>query len=124
MRERDSSIIEHARAALESALARARQATGAEAKTMEPPPPTVLGEEGTERRITFILRLTVDEQGQPRRTEIQHAQSGGKETFPGLDVQRLAAFIEACISLPNHPETDDPPGTSIYEGGSPNARTP
>ena len=66
------------------------------------------GEEGIEQRISFIVRLTVDKRGQPRRTEIEHAKSGKKETFPGLDVQRLAAFMEARISLPNHPATDDP----------------
>jgi len=76
------------------------------------PLPTALREEGAERRVTFIVRLTVDEQGQPRRTEIEHAQSGKKETFPSLDAQRLAAFMKACISLPNHPGTDDPPSTS------------
>jgi len=84
---------------------------GAEAENMEPPP-TALREEGAERRVTFIVRLTVDERGQPRRTEVEHAQSGKKETFPGLDVQRLAAFMKACISLLKHPGTDDPPSTS------------
>jgi len=64
------------------------------------PLPTALEEGGAERRVTFILRLTVDERGQPRRTEIEHAQSSKKETFPGLDVQRLAAFMKACISSP------------------------
>lgn len=75
-------------------------------------PPSTPEEEAIEQRISFIVRLTVDERGQPRRTEIEHAQSGKKETFPGLDVQRLVAFMKACISLPNHPETDDPPDTS------------
>jgi hypothetical protein len=84
---------------------------GAEEKNTEPPP-TALGEGAAERRVTFILRLTVDERGQPRRTEIEHAKSGKKETFPGLDVQRLAAFMKACISPPNRPKTDDPPGAS------------
>jgi len=68
-------------------------------------------EEGIEQRISFIVRLTVDERGQPRRTEIEHAKSGEKEAFPGLDVQRLVAFMKACLSLPNHPAADDPPST-------------
>jgi hypothetical protein len=72
---------------------------GAEAENTEPLP-TALGEEGAERRITFILRLTVDERGQPRRTEIEHAQSGKKESSPGLDVRRLTAFMEACTGHP------------------------
>jgi len=80
----------------------------AEAANTEPLP-TALGEEGAEWRVTFIIRLTVDEQGQPRRTEIEHARSGKKETFPGLDVQRLAAFMQACTSPPHHPGTDDSP---------------
>ena len=69
-----------------------------------------------EKRISFILRLTVDEQGQPRRTEVEHARSGNKEAYPGLDLQRLAAFMEACISLPNHNSAEDPPGTSPTDG--------
>jgi hypothetical protein len=85
-------------------------------------PPSTPQEEGIEQRISFILRLTVDERGQPRRTEVEHAQSSKKETFPGLDVQRLAAFMKACISPPNHPEPDDPPSTSPHESRSPNAR--
>ena len=103
--------VEQARAEAQRALAQARKAMGAEAENMEPPP-TALREEGAERRVTFIVRLTVDERGQPRRTEVEHAQSGKKETFPGLDVQRLAAFMKACISLLKHPGTDDPPSTS------------
>jgi hypothetical protein len=97
-----------ARAEAERALMEARKAMGAEAENTEPLP-TALGEEGAERRVTFILRVTVDEQGQPRRTEVEHARSGKKEAYPGLDLQRLADFMEACISLPNHPATDNPP---------------
>jgi hypothetical protein len=86
---------------------------GAEAEKTEPLP-AALGEGGAERRVTFVVRLTVDEQGQPRRTEVEHAKSGEKETFPGLDVQRLVAFMKACIGLPNHPAADDPPSTSRF----------
>ena len=75
-------------------------------------PPSTPEEEGIEQRISFVVRLTVDERGQPRRTEVEHAQSGKKETFPGLDVQRLAAFMKACISSPHHPGTNNPPSAS------------
>ncbi len=54
-------------------------------------------EEGAERRVSFIVRLTVDERGQPRRTEVEHAQSRRKEIFLGLDAHRLIAFIEDCL---------------------------
>lgn len=53
---------------------------------------------GAEQRVSFVVRLTIDEQGQPRRTEIEHAQSGKKEVFPAFDVEHLVNFIQACIS--------------------------
>jgi len=110
-----ASWNEEARVALEqdrteTALAQTRQASMAEPENTELTA-TALGKEGAERRVSFILRVTVDEQGQPRRAEVEHARSGNKEAYPGLDLQRLVAFVEVCINLPNHPETDDPPGT-------------
>jgi hypothetical protein len=99
---------EQARAKAERILEQARKAMDTKEGHGNLPPSTP-EEEGIEQRISFIVRLTVDERGQPRRTEVEHAKSGKKEAFPGLDVQRLAAFMEACISLPNHPTTDDPP---------------
>jgi len=122
--ERQARVkIEQARAEAQRALAKARQAMGTEAENTELPP-TALGEEEAERRVTFIVRLTVDERGQPRRTEVEHAQSCKKETFAGLDVQRLVAFMKACINPPDYPGTDNPPITSPRESRSPNARVP
>jgi hypothetical protein len=60
----------------------------------------ILGEAGGEKRVSFVLRVTVDARGQPWRTEIEHAHSGKKEIFPALDVQRLTAFVKACIGSP------------------------
>ena len=60
--------------------------------------PIGLEKEGAEQRISFVIRLTVDEQGQPRRTEIEHAQSGKKEVFPALDIQNLISFMQACVT--------------------------
>ena len=77
------------------------------------PVSTKLGKNGSERRVSFIVRLTVDEQGQPRRTEIEHAQSGKKETFPALDVQRLAAFIERSIQPISSPPVSKKPPVTI-----------
>ena len=88
--------------------------TEAEAKTpaaveeMAVPAPTV--EEGEEQRISFVVRLTVDERGEPRRTEIEHAQSGKKETFPALNVGRLSAFMKSCIRPPAVEERPMPSG--------------
>lgn len=55
--------------------------------------------EKRERQLTFIVRLVVDEKGQPLRTEVQLAKSDNTETFLGLDVQRLTAFMEKYAKL-------------------------
>jgi hypothetical protein len=95
---------EQARAETETTLAEATKDGGAERENRQQPL-IVPGVATAERRVSFIVRLTVDEQGQPRRTEIQHAQSDNKETFLALDVQRMAAFMKACVRLPVAPET-------------------
>ncbi len=98
---------EQARADAETALAETRKAIGVEAENTKAPL-TAPGEEG-EQRISFVVRVTVDERGQPRRTEVEHAQSGKKETFPALDARRLAAFMGMCINPPVTPEPTAPP---------------
>ncbi len=97
---------EHTRAEAETALAETRKAIGVPTENMKTPL-RAPGEEG-EQRISFIVRLTVDERGQPRRTEVEHAQTAKKETFPALDLQRLAAFIEVCTRPPVVPEMTVP----------------
>jgi hypothetical protein len=59
-----------------------------------------LGEAGGEKRVSFVVRVTVDERGEPRRTEVEHVRSGKKEIIPALDVERLTAFVKACIGSP------------------------
>lgn len=98
--ERQARIkAEQARVEAESALEEANKAMEVAMKNrelllLEP------GEEDAGQRISFIVRLMVDERGQPQRTEVKHAQSGKKETFLALDVQRLAAFMKTCLSRP------------------------
>lgn len=89
--------VKQTRAKAEKSSAKAKKVTRGKAKK-EKLLPIGLEKEGAEQRVSFVVRLTVDEQGQPRRTEIEHAQSGKKEVFPALDVQRLVSFIQACIS--------------------------
>ena len=120
------------RAKTEAALARAKEEEKARLKAEEAPPEPQeafdaagqeiqgerlvrveadqgrAGEDEGEQRISFIVRLTVDERGQPRRTEVEHAQSGKKESFPALDPQRLATFMEMCISPPLISEPTSP----------------
>jgi hypothetical protein len=50
------------------------------------------------KRVSFVVRLTVDEHGQPGRTEIEHVPSGRKQNFANLEGVHLVAFIKACIS--------------------------
>lgn len=102
--------FEQARTVVERALAQVRQTIETEAENREPPP-TALGEEDIERRVTFIVRLTVDERNQPRRTEVEHAQSGKKKIFLGLDERQLATFMKVYLSLPNPAGTNDFPRT-------------
>ncbi len=51
----------------------------------------------TEKRASFVLRLSLDEQNQVRRSEFQHVQSSKKESASTLECERLMAFIESCI---------------------------
>lgn len=94
---------EQARVEAERALEEARNPIGANIENMALPLAT-LEQEGAEQRVSFVVRLTVNERGEPRRTEVEHVQSGKKETFPALDVQRLAAFMKACIAPPIIPK--------------------
>ncbi len=91
----------------EPALAEVRQATEIGTEKIELPP-AAPEEGGAERRVSFVIRLTVDERGQPRRTEIEHARSGQKGNFPGLDAQRLAAFMQAYLKPLAVPEPATP----------------
>lgn len=97
-----------ARLKAEQTLAEARLAPGVEAENTDLFL-TAPGEEGGERRFSFIVRLTVDERSQPRRTEVEHHPSGQKDAFPGLDVERLSTFMQACISRLAFPEPAIPP---------------
>ena len=73
-------------------------------------------EEGSEeQRVTFVVRVTADEQGQPRRTEIEHAQSRQKKSFSTLDANKLSDFIKRHLGTSVVPEqslpTTRPPAT-------------
>jgi hypothetical protein len=61
------------------------------------------------RRVSFVVRLTVNEHGQVQRTEIQHVESDRRQNFPSLDGERLVAFMRESISPTNVPEHDIPP---------------
>ena len=81
-----------ARAKAEKALAEAQEALAAARLKGEQEPQTQI------RRVSFIVRLMVDEHNQPRRTEIEQVESSRKQKFLGLNGERLVAFMKACIS--------------------------
>ena len=87
---------EQAKAEAEHALAEARQAIRAKAEQAEEPP-HIFEEEGFEQRVTFVVRLTIDERGQPLRAEVEHAKSRRKQAFPDLDLKRIAEFMNTSI---------------------------
>ena len=53
--------------------------------------------EGTEHRLTFIVRLMLDERGEPRRTEIEDMKKIRKESFHALNGEQLAAFMRSFL---------------------------
>src|SRR6266511_1280956 len=66
------------------------------------------------KRVSFIVRLTVDEYSQPGRTEIEHIPSGQKQNFPSLEAVRLVTFMKACIGPKRIPQ-DLIPTTNTQE---------
>ena len=56
------------------------------------------------KRVSFVVRLTVDEKSQPGRTEIEHIPSGQKQNFPSLDAVCLLSFMRACIGPDQIPQ--------------------
>jgi hypothetical protein len=55
------------------------------------------------KRISFVVRLTLDRQGQFGRTEIEHVSSSKKQNFLNLDGEHLVNFMKACINTTNTP---------------------
>ena len=57
--------------------------------------------------------------GEAQAPSQQRGDSGLAQTLAAaqrisLNLQRLAEIMEACISLSNHPATDNPPGTTSH----------
>lgn len=75
-----------------------------------------------EKRVSFIVRLTVNERGDPLRTEIEHAQTRTKKIIPAFEPQQVADFIQSCIIAVKEPEAEaEPPvkrkaGEQVKEG--------
>ncbi|HSL44677.1 MAG TPA: hypothetical protein VK897_14670 [Anaerolineales bacterium] len=96
--ERQARVkTEGARANAETPSEETRMTVPGFAETVETPA-KILNDEGTERRVSFIVRLTVDERSEPRRIEIEHTQTRKKESFRYLDGERLAAFMKSYLS--------------------------
>jgi hypothetical protein len=90
------------------APAEANKASEPEAENPELPS-VATGEKPEERPVSFRLRVTVDAQGEPLRTEIQPAKEDEKpEKFLGLNGQELAAYMRRHISEAPTPESLEP----------------
>jgi hypothetical protein len=75
-----------AQAEAERSLAGAPKAMEAEptepGDTEQSPTPSETEVEGRQQQVSFIVRVTVDERGQPRRTEIEHAHPPTRAETP------------------------------------------
>ncbi|HLO15135.1 MAG TPA: hypothetical protein VK206_09920 [Anaerolineales bacterium] len=49
------------------------------------------------KRVSFVVRLALDKNGQFGRTEIEHVSSSRKQNFPSLNGEGLVAFMKTCI---------------------------
>jgi hypothetical protein len=102
-----------ARAKAERALAEAQETLAAARLKTEQELQTRI------RRVSFIVRLIVDEHGQPRRTEIEQVEGSRKQSFLGLDGERLVAFIKGYISPTIISELTIPPVPSAEKAKAP-----
>lgn len=73
------------------------------------------------KRVSFIVRLTVDGRGQPRWTEIEPVQTSRKQNFPGLDGERLVSFMRAYI---NYAVGSEPANPATFPSGKVEAPSP
>jgi hypothetical protein len=76
------------------------------------------GENERERPITrysFFVRLAVDKQGQIRKTEIEHVESGNSDKFSSMDKERLFNFIATTIIPVNTEKDSRPPSSYEYK---------
>ena len=73
------------------------------------------GEDGGERRLSFVVRMMLDERGEPRRTEIEYMQTQPdnvqprrNKSFNTLNGDQLVAFMRSCIPPLNPPAASPP----------------
>lgn len=75
-------------------------------------PVAASGENSEEKPVSFVVRVTVDERGNVRRTEVKHAKTGTKVVFPDLDGHKLTTFIMKHIRPPVATEIRAKPSVS------------
>ena len=76
----------------------------AQEKLTDTPPEAERNPLPQKRRISFVVRLTLDEKGQFGRTEIEHVSNGKKQNFLSLDGDLLVAFMKTCLNPETIPE--------------------
>jgi len=123
--EREARIeAEQGRTEVENALEAANNNETNLRENLEKPLKTHHNEDGAERRVSFIVRLTVDTRGEPQRTQVEHAQSGKKENFSTLDGKRLTDFMRACIFTTSTPEIAITPPSRLVKSVVPISISP
>jgi hypothetical protein len=117
-RERQArSEAEQAKADAEEALAEAMKASSFKMKNTEPPSTTP--EEGAEQRVSFLVKVTHDEQGRPRYSEIEPSKKDREpKKFVGLDGHGLVRYMEEHLRSLVLTEPITPP-TSARESVEP-----
>jgi hypothetical protein len=96
-RERQArSEAEQARADAEEASAEAMKAARVKAENTEPPP--TAPEQGAEERVSFLIKVTHDEQGRFRYSEIEPSKKDREpKKFVGLAGHGLVGYMEEHI---------------------------
>jgi len=92
--------------------------TKAEKASQDAPRKVKQGHQARIKRVSFIVRLTVDEYGQPGRTEIEHVPSGKKQNLSNLEAAHLVTFIKSClhaerVSEDTIPRVDTPEALTV-----------
>lgn len=81
----------------QAALDEANRAAAGQSVVNEELPSKDYSAEGSGQRLSFIVRLMLDEHSDPRRTEIEDTHTRRKESFHTLNGDQLAAFMRSCI---------------------------
>lgn len=70
------------------------------------------------KRVSFVVRLTLDGNSQIGHTEIEHVSSGNRQSFPSLEGEHLVTFIKSILPSPMIPDSAVPPAPILRTAGT------